>query len=58
MVRNIVGTLLEVGRGKMLAGHLETVLRLQQRSLSAPPAPGKGLVLEHVTYPAEWNLSF
>lgn len=58
MVRNVVGTLLEVGRGRVKASQIESLIQMRQRALSAPPAPGKGLVLEHVTYSAVWSLSF
>jgi tRNA pseudouridine38-40 synthase len=53
MVRRIVGSLLEVGRGEWSAGDFTSALQARNRSRSAPPAPPQGLVLEKVTYPAE-----
>jgi len=50
MVRNIVGTLLEVGRGKRRASSLESVFASQQRSEAGPTAPARGLHLMKVTY--------
>ncbi len=56
MVRNLVGTLLEVGRGRRSPEDVRQALAGQQRDLSAPPAPARGLVLERVQYPAEFEL--
>lgn len=53
MVRNLVGSLLEVGTGHWSVGDLSKALAARRRSRSAPPAPPQGLVLERVTYPAE-----
>ncbi len=52
MVRNLVGTLLAVGRGDWAVGDVKNALASCDRSRSAPPAPPHGLVLEKVTYPA------
>lgn len=51
MVRNIVGTLLQVGVGKRTADDVERILLARERSQSGPPAPAQGLVLERVSYP-------
>ncbi len=56
MVRNLAGTLLEVGRGRRSPEEVRQALEGQQRELSAPPAPARGLVLERVQYPAEFKL--
>ena len=53
MVRNLVGSLLAVGRGEWSDEDLRAALAARNRSRSAPPAPAKGLVLEAVTYPGE-----
>lgn len=53
MVRNLVGTLLAVGRGEWSPEAVTMALAARDRSRSAPPAPPQGLVLEKVTYPAE-----
>ena len=50
MVRNIVGTLVEVGRGRMEPGRVEEILRSGDRSLAGPTAPPQGLFLESVRY--------
>jgi tRNA pseudouridine38-40 synthase len=50
MVRNIVGTLAEVGWGRRPAGELARVLASGDRQLAGPTAPAKGLCLWHVAY--------
>ena len=50
MVRNIAGTLAEVGRGRMKAEAVEAVLLSGKRALAGPTAPAKGLFLEEVFY--------
>ena len=50
MVRSIVGTLLEVGRGKRREDDLVRILASQDRREAGPAAPAHGLVLEKVTY--------
>lgn len=56
MVRNIVGTLLEVGSGRWLPEQVTEVLASRDRGRCAPPAPPQGLVLERVDYPAHFGL--
>jgi tRNA pseudouridine38-40 synthase len=50
MVRNIVGTLIEVGRGKLDRDRVSSVLTSLDRKLAGPTAPAKGLCLERVVY--------
>jgi tRNA pseudouridine38-40 synthase len=50
MVRTIVGTLLEVGRGKMVPEDIERILASKDRLLAGPTAPAKGLCLIRVDY--------
>ncbi len=50
MVRTIVGTLLEVGRGRLRPEQMEDVFRLKDRSLAGPTAAAKGLTLVRVDY--------
>jgi tRNA pseudouridine38-40 synthase len=50
MVRNLVGTLLEVGRGKREASSLSSLFDSRDRSEAGPTAPAKGLHLVKVTY--------
>nr|WP_321776136.1 tRNA pseudouridine(38-40) synthase TruA [uncultured Porphyromonas sp.] len=52
MVRGIVGTLFEVGRGKMEPSAFGDLLTARDRSLCGSSAPSEGLFLEEVTYPA------
>jgi tRNA pseudouridine38-40 synthase len=50
MVRAIVGSLVEVGRGKWPAGRLAEVLAGGDRALAGPTAPPQGLFLVSVRY--------
>jgi tRNA pseudouridine38-40 synthase len=50
MVRNIVGTLAEVGRKNMSPEAVENILQARDRQKAGPTAPAKGLFLEKVTY--------
>lgn len=50
MVRNIVGTLAEVGLGKREAGEVQTLLQLRDRAKAAATAPAHGLCLTRVHY--------
>jgi tRNA pseudouridine38-40 synthase len=50
MVRNIVGTLVEVGRGSLDADDMERILAVRDRSKAGPTAPAQGLFLVHVEY--------
>jgi len=51
MVRKIVGTLLEVGRGRITPGDIPRLLELRDRSHSGPTVPAQGLCLVSVEYP-------
>jgi tRNA pseudouridine38-40 synthase len=53
MVRSIVGTLVEVGMGRMKAGELNSVLAARNRAAAGPVAPAHGLCLWAVEYPPE-----
>jgi tRNA pseudouridine38-40 synthase len=50
MVRNIVGTLIEVGRGKRKPADIVTILKAKVRRMSGMTAPSEGLTLIRVTY--------
>ena len=50
MVRSLVGTLVEVGAGRMDPGDLGEVLRARDRSRAGRLAPPHGLTLERVIY--------
>ncbi|MCK4283360.1 MAG: nitroreductase family protein, partial [Candidatus Brocadiae bacterium] len=51
MVRIIVGTLLEVGRGKITAREFREILNACDRKAAGPTAPARGLTLVRVNYP-------
>ena len=50
MARNIIGTLLEIGRGKLPKGSLGRILVARDRRLAGPTVPSKGLCLLEVKY--------
>ncbi len=50
MIRNMVGTLLEVGRGKRKVGDIAAILKAKDRRLAGMTAPSEGLTLIRVTY--------
>jgi tRNA pseudouridine38-40 synthase len=50
MVRNLVGSLVEVGRAARPAGWLAEVIRGRDRRLAGPTAPAQGLTLLRVLY--------
>lgn len=50
MVRNIVGTLIEVGRGRLDAEKIGEILRARDRRAAGPCAPAQGLYLMEVHY--------
>jgi tRNA pseudouridine38-40 synthase len=51
MVRKIVGTLLDVGRGKLRPENIAELFELRDRSKSGPTMPPQGLCLAEVEYP-------
>ncbi|MCD6347850.1 MAG: tRNA pseudouridine(38-40) synthase TruA [Bacteroidales bacterium] len=53
MVRAIVGTMVEVGKGKMTVDDFEAVILAKNRSSAAQSAPPEGLFLTEVNYPEE-----
>jgi tRNA pseudouridine38-40 synthase len=50
MVRTIVGTLVEIGRGKTAPSDMEKILKQKSRKASGITAPPYGLFLDHVEY--------
>jgi tRNA pseudouridine38-40 synthase len=50
MVRNIVGTLVEVGRGSLAADEMGRILAARDRTAAGPTAPAQGLFLVRVDY--------
>jgi len=56
MVRNMVGTLVYVGKGKQPPRWVEELLRSKDRRKSAPTFGPQGLYLEQIEYEAKWAL--
>jgi len=54
MVRNLVGTMLDVGRGYLRIEDIPEILAAKRRSAAGPTAPARGLFLHSVEYPGEW----
>ncbi len=50
MVRTIVGTLVEAGRGKIAVKNVKDILDAKNRNMAGPTAPAKGLCLMKVEY--------
>jgi tRNA pseudouridine38-40 synthase len=50
MVRNLVGTLLEIGRGHWPASKIIEILNARNRTAAGPMAPPGGLTLQWVHY--------
>jgi tRNA pseudouridine38-40 synthase len=50
MVRNLVGTMLDVGRGRINAEEIPKILAARVRSAAGPTAPARGLFLHSVEY--------
>jgi tRNA pseudouridine38-40 synthase len=53
MVRAIVGTLLEVGRGKLSVDDFRRIIEQQDRCKAGTSAPGNALFLVNVEYPQD-----
>jgi len=49
-VRNMVGTLLEIGRGHWAPERIDEILATRDRRLAGPTAPARGLCLQWVRY--------
>jgi tRNA pseudouridine38-40 synthase len=53
MVRNFVGTLVEVGRGALPAAEVAAILAGADRTCAGPSAPPHGLYLAEIVYPGD-----
>jgi len=56
MVRKMVGTLLDVGRGKLKPEDIDRLYELRDRSKSGPTVPAEGLVMVEVQHEEAWRL--
>jgi tRNA pseudouridine38-40 synthase len=56
MVRKMVGTLLDVGRGRLKPEDVERLYELRDRSKSGPTVPPQGLVMVEVQHEEAWRL--
>ena len=56
MVRKMVGTLLEIGRGRLAAADILRQFDERNRSAVGPTAPPQGLFLLSVEYPDRWSV--
>ncbi len=50
MVRTLVGTMMEVARGKMTEEQFRSLFEVRDRKAAGPAAPARGLILEAVEY--------
>lgn len=50
MVRNLVGTMIDVGRGRLHPGQIPAILAARRRAAAGPTAPARGLFLHSVEY--------
>jgi tRNA pseudouridine38-40 synthase len=55
MVRKMVGTLLEIGRGKLAPGDIDKLYALKDRAKSGPTAPPHGLWMVSVEHEEAWR---
>src|ERR1700726_3364071 len=55
MVRKMVGTLLDVGRGKLKPEDIDRLYELRDRSKSGPTVPSQGLVMVEVQHEEAWR---
>ena len=59
MVRNLVGTMLDVGRGRIPVDHIPHIIAARSRAAAGPTAPANGLFLHSVEYnDAEFTVDF
>ena len=56
MVRKMVGTLLEVGRGRLTADDIERLYESRDRSKAGPTVPPQGLVMVEVQHHEAWRV--
>ena len=57
MVRNLVGTMLDVGRGHLPLSEIPSIIAARSRSAAGPTAPAQGLFLHSVEYDEQESAS-
>ena len=57
MVRAMVGTLLEVGKGKLSLKDVNSIIKSRDRSRAGVSVPAKGLSLVRVVYPGDIQIT-
>jgi tRNA pseudouridine38-40 synthase len=57
MVRNLVGTMLDVGRGYLPVSVIPQIIAARSRAAAGPTTPARGLFLHSVEYPAADSLT-
>ncbi len=57
MVRNLVGTLVDVGRGSFDLEDIPRILAARDRAAAGPTAPARGLYLRSVEYPVNLEVT-
>jgi len=58
MVRNLMGALVEIGRGRQSVSWAGELMRARDRSLGAMTAPPQGLTLMEIGYPERFGLPY
>ena len=58
MVRKMVGTLLDIGRGKLTPDDIERLYQVKDRSKSGPTVPAQGLVMVAVVHEQSWKVGW
>jgi tRNA pseudouridine38-40 synthase len=56
MVRAIVGTLVEIGQGKLTLDNFRKIIEAKNRCQAGSSVPGHALFLCDITYPTKTNL--
>lgn len=55
MVRNLVGTLIDIGRGRIDPSAVPAILKSAKREAAGVTAPAHGLILKKIYYPQEFQ---
>jgi tRNA pseudouridine38-40 synthase len=56
MVRKMTGTLLEIGRGRLVTEDIPRLFESRDRAAAGPTVPPQGLFLVEVEYPDKWSV--